>query len=377
MERLTDNINKFLPYGETLKAILVHKSLTKNDLRKLLRLKGVFLDSAEDETTFPLLTTSLLTPSQFDFIKDKLKSKEDRPKIITRPIEWQSTEKLINAVPEDIKLKELVQDNFSRYNVISTTNFAPVDGNLDKLKMEFKCETTSYNDSWYRTKNEFAGEVLIERIEREGKVELQMTYTSPETLDIADKVVKKLISHFKENRHIDRTKETEKITYGTFSNESRVYFLMSLTNNTSTFEFEKITDLEIGPDNNMDLPDDFEMIKAGAIKQLYIQGDTLHQSVFLRENKNHKYLELAGVEVQYKFKTHAAEGVCKIWFGFENYLKKRTANIEFSLNLVSLSLGENYTHVNKNSIWTNLLQEFEKVKSQKFKEYKATNTSNS
>jgi hypothetical protein len=297
-----------------------------------------------------------------------LKAKEDRQKITTRPIEWNSTETLVNAVPADLNLKDLVQEAFPRYNIISTSNFAPVDGNLDKLKMEFKCETTSYNDSWYRTKNEFAGEVVLEKVIDEGKVTLQMIYTSPETFDIADKVVKKLITHFKENSFVDSNKETDKITFGRFSNSIRIDFLMSLTNNSTSFEFEKVTDLEIGPDPNFELPDDFEIMKAGAIKQLYIQGDTLHQSVFLRDNKYHQYLQLAVVEAQYKFSTHAAQGVCKMRYGFENYFKRQVSNLEFSIDLVTLSLGDEHKHVNKNAIRTILLQEFEKLKAAKFKE---------
>ena len=77
MEKIQDNINRFLPYGESLRAILQHPSIKDTERKQLLRMKGVFVNNADEDSTFPILTTSLLSPVEFEFMKEKLQAKED------------------------------------------------------------------------------------------------------------------------------------------------------------------------------------------------------------------------------------------------------------------------------------------------------------
>jgi len=67
MEKINDNINRFLPYGESLRAILQHPSIKDTERKQLLRMKGVFVNNSDEDSTFPILTTSLLSPVEFDF----------------------------------------------------------------------------------------------------------------------------------------------------------------------------------------------------------------------------------------------------------------------------------------------------------------------
>lgn len=78
MEKIQDNINRFLPFGDTLRAILQHDSIKDRERRQLLRMKGVFVNNCDEDSTFPILITSLLSPNEFEFLKERLQSKEDR-----------------------------------------------------------------------------------------------------------------------------------------------------------------------------------------------------------------------------------------------------------------------------------------------------------
>jgi hypothetical protein len=53
-------------------------------------MKGVFVNSSDEDSTFPILTTSLLSPNEFEFLKERLQAKEDREKTITRTLDWES-----------------------------------------------------------------------------------------------------------------------------------------------------------------------------------------------------------------------------------------------------------------------------------------------
>lgn len=90
MEKIQENINRFLPFGESLRAILQHDSIKDRERRQLLRMKGIFVNSSDEESTFPNLLTSLLSPTEFEFLKDRLQAKEDRDKTITRTLEWET-----------------------------------------------------------------------------------------------------------------------------------------------------------------------------------------------------------------------------------------------------------------------------------------------
>jgi hypothetical protein len=190
MEKL--EVNKYIPFGITLQEVLRHPTLTGSKLKILLKSRGIYLESTDDKDTIPLLSSTILSPFEFEYIKDNLKSKEEAPKITSRPLEWHNTEDLIKVVPDKIDLKGILSNPNIRHKVVSQTNFAPVEGNPNKVRMEFKCQTNNYNSSWYRTKNEFIGEILLEKVEKDNKVYLKMIYTSDETQQVADLAIKYL-----------------------------------------------------------------------------------------------------------------------------------------------------------------------------------------
>lgn len=368
MEKL--EVNKHIPFGVTLQEVLKHTALTGSKLKLLLKSRGVFIENTDDETTFPLLISTILSPIEFEFIKENLKSKEDTQKITSKPLEWHNKEELIKVIPDKIDLKKILTENNSRHKIISQTNFAPVDGNPNKVRMEFKCQTNNYNSSWYRSKNEFTGEVILEKIEKDNKIYLKMIYTSDETQQIADFAVKHLAEEFKKKNYTKPDSVIERILYSSFINEERVGFFLALTDDTSIFKFKKATDLEIGPDKTMDLPSEVKKIMSGNVNELKINGESLHENYLLNEKANHKYIEVASIEAVYDFSYHAAEGNCVVRFGFPGYFKKRLSTIEFSIDISTVNLDSQFYSANRDKVRLYLLQEFDKIKMANYNYYK-------
>ena len=377
MEKIQDNINRFLPFGESLRAILQHDSIKDRERRQLLRMKGVFVNNSDEDSTFPILTTSLLSPNEFEFLKEKLQAKEDREKTITRTLDWESNTTLIAAIPDNFNIQEIIKTNFPKYKVIGNPNFTMVDKNPNKIALEFKCETTNYSKAWFRGKNEFKGQVTFEKVTtNNNKVQLQIIHTSPETTDIAEKVSKNLEKHFKTCKYMNPQKEIQRILFKDFSNAERIQFFLSMTESNDVFDFTKATYLEIGPDLSENLPEGINWLELAKVRELNINGEVLHNLPFLKEKALHKFMELAEIEIIYNFSLPSAEGNCRIRFGFSNYFKNRIGNIELIVDIVKVSPKEEYAGVPHASLRHQLLKEFEKFKTEKYESCKLQNIDN-
>jgi hypothetical protein len=377
MEKIQENINRFLPFGESLRAILQHDSIKDRERRQLLRMKGIFVNSSDEESTFPILLTSLLSPNEFEFLKDRLQAKEDRDKTITRTLEWETTKTLISAIPDNFNVQEIIKTTFPKYKVIGNPNFKMIDKNPNKISLEFKCETNNYSKPWFRGKNEFKGSVTLEKVTtNDNKVQLQIIHTSPETTDIAEKVSKKLEKHFKANNYMNPKKEIQRILYRDFSNEERIQFLLSMTEGNDVFTYTKANFLDIGPDPSETLHSDIRWLELAKVRELNINGEKLHELPFLKDKNLHKYMELSEMEVVYDFQLPSVEGSCIIRFGFCDYdFKKRIGNIEFMVDIPKIYPKDEYATVPVHSICTQLFKEFEKYKTEKYDWCKLQNLS--
>jgi len=377
MEKISDNINRFLPYGESLRAILQHPSIKDTERKQLLRMKGVFVNNADEDSTFPILITSLLSPVEFDFLKEKLQSKEDREKTITRTLDWESKSTLIAAIPDNFNIQEVIKTNFPKYKVIGNPNFKMVDNNPNKIALDFKCETANYSKAWYRGKNEFEGHVTFEKVvTTDNKVQLQIIHTSPETTDIAEKVSKNLEKHFKDNNFMNPQKEIQRILYRDFTNEERIQFFMSMTEGNDVFTYTKATFLDIGPDPTEMLPADIRWLELAKVRELNINGEKLHELPFLKDKNLHKFMELSEMEIIYDFQLPSVEGSCTIRFGFSGYdFKKRIGSIEFVVDIPKIYPKDEYSAVPIPSIKRQLFKEFEKFKTEKHEWCKLQNLS--
>lgn len=371
MEKL--EVNKHVPFGITLQDVLKHPTLTGNNLKSLLKTRGVFIESTQDNDTFPLLSSTILSPTEFEFIKERLKSKEDTPKISSRPLEWHNKQDLIEVVPAKIDLKKILVENNTRHKLIMQTNFAAINGDRNRVKMEFRCQTNNYNSSWYRNKNEFAGEIILEKVEQDSKVYLKMIYTSDETLQIADLAVRHLADEFKAKNYTKPETIIERILYNSFNNEQRVRFFLDLTGSTNVFSFQRATDLDVGPDRTLELPVEMKKFMSGNVNELKITGESLHENYFIKDQSNHRYIELAAIEAIYNFSYHAAEGNCVVRFGFPGYFKKRMSAIEFSIDISDVNLSNSFASANKEKVRLFLLQEFEQFKTSKYNKFKVEN----
>ena len=146
-----------------------------------------------------------------------------------------------------------------------------------------------------------------------------------------------------------------------------------MTEGNDIFGFTKATFLDIGPDPNQNLREDINWLELAKVRELNISGEVLHNIHFIKDITLHQFMELAEMEIIYTFSIPAAEGNCRIKFGFPNYFAKRISNIEFIVDIVKIYPKDEYVNVPPSSIRNQLLKEFEKFKTEKYDICKAKN----
>jgi hypothetical protein len=163
MKKEPDDIDQFLPCGEMLRGFMEQPFVNRDDLKKVLRNRGVFTSNVEKHDMIPILSATILSPSEFDYLRECQNSREDNPKIITQTIEWQSEDTLFESVPENFEINSFLDLEFSNYKVIGSPTFIPIEGNPNHIKIDFSIEREDLSKNWATNKSIFSGSLELKR----------------------------------------------------------------------------------------------------------------------------------------------------------------------------------------------------------------------
>ncbi|NJO92620.1 MAG: hypothetical protein HC831_29395 [Chloroflexia bacterium] len=228
----------------------------------------------------PTLISLLLSPKEFDILRDSFNTREDKPKRLSSTIEWNNTKTLLQALPKDLNLSQLIEKH-SNVKVLGVPKFVPLSNNANNLICDFEIERNDINKCWYEQTNKFKASIVLNKTS-DNQVSLKITHTAIETKMLAEIVSKKVIQSYKEQKCIEPDKELDKIIFNDFSNEDRIVFFNRLSNRCTSFifEFNDIVDIEFKPDDNEELPKDIDWLKKK--KEVIMKGADLHNTIFFR-----------------------------------------------------------------------------------------------
>lgn len=368
MKQEHQHIDKILPYGELLRGFANQNYISKSDLKKFLRNRGVFFNQTEKENLVPCISTLLLSPSEFDVLRDYQNTKEDNTKKNTSRIEWNSEKNLVEAF-DDFDFKDLIPDEGVNFWFSKEPTITIQENNKDKIVIEYEIERNDLNKSWYESTNIFTGKVEIEKIS-EGEIRIIKSYTSPESNIVGENLQKSCVKHFKQTKYIAENKELIKILFGDFENEDRIVFFYRLSSNmeSSYFEFNDIINMEFKPDNSISLPQEIEWMNNKT--QLKLKGKLIHDTFFIKDKQFHKNLQFWEMESSFKFKYNTYEGNCNVVFSFRDYLN-RNEKAEFEINISTFNVnnGSELTSKQKSELKNKLLDLFEKRKDETYRNF--------
>lgn len=357
------DIDRFLPHGEMLRGFLEQPFLGKSDLNNLLRERGVFVHQSDKKDTIPWITGLLISPLEFDQLRESQSTKEDSPKVNTQTIGWASGSTLVESVPDNFDINSVLDLEFSNFTVKGSPNFIPVDGDADHLLLEFEVERNDYSRNWASAQNTFKGSLELKKVRQGKDVKLVVTHTANETKYVANKATSGIVRHFKDKKHVGATDEIKRIEFRLFSNPGRIHYFFSLTQkvNSSMLKFEDLVDVEFSPELSSPLPDKIKWMEKN-IEDLKLNGKGLQNTLFVKDKNLHPFVHLYHVLARYKFDYKGLIGKTVISIGFPEFGRSKEYASELEVNVKSLSFEQAPKNITRSQMIKVILGEFDELK---------------
>lgn len=355
-----------LPYGQELTDLLVQNYISESNVSSLLQLKGVFYGRRDKKYSIPLVSSMLLTPEEFEYIKDKRNSKEDRLKHRSSALPWSSDKTLFAELPKDLDVRSLVDTEFKGYKILGDPSFVPCPSNQNKVTMDFEIDRVDNTKNWCNSNRRFKGAVELEVKEEILEARFVIYNTSSETEEVGNKIVAHIKKDFA-TRGCTADRPLD-VAFSAFSNEQRIAFFWKLTGDirSGMMTFEGISDIDIKPDDSMPIPPalDIQWMENN-VKKLHISGDSIHETFFIKDKKCHPHLIIWRMESKYTFDDHVGKGRCRLSFEFAG----AKANSELAIAVSQLALSKDHSHVSKTKVEKHLLEQIDQLKISLFKKF--------
>lgn len=330
------DLDRCVLWGDRLRVLLNSSHISYGEINELLREKGVFLDSTDKSVTVPLLSSCLLTPSEFSrliarsYTRESLdKYKTDKVTLSSPTADWQST------ILENFEnfLGGLSLDPGHEFVDYPTITKRP----SGELEILYTIKREDYSKDWIERELQFSGGIVVSRRDGDLILELQKTHTSKETDRINNVLVKAVTTQWKDNGLIKEQKP-QSIRFDDFSNEERIWFFMLLTGaKGGALSFDELVDIEIVRDESAgQLPDDPAINwMEGRVKRIRISGEKLDKLGLITNKAFHRYCLLVKMSAAYQFQSGATKGKCSVvfWFGGKAVHGQDFSNTELNISI--------------------------------------------
>lgn len=362
------DFEKFLPFGETLRGYLEQSFVKTTDLSDLLRGRGVFVQGAQKEDLIPILTATLISPSEFQTLLDCRKERDSKEKTIDRTRAWKSNRSLLEATNAAVQLDKLDFESTEKCKLLGKPTISPINGDSEHVELNFTVRRTRMSLDWSNEESQFTGKVTLKKVKVANQVVLTITHTSPETKDVAEKYAKLIEDSLRSSDDIGEPSADDQILYSSFDNVQRADFFLSLTGECSHDElgFVHLTNLEALTDRTKPIPDNCKELIEG-FEQLRLRGE-LHNSAYCRKREIYPFVRFYRMDARFKFKVTGAEGECNIRYEFAEYGTSQNKKAEFTHEIEVSHLADKFKHVSKAAVKKPLQELVSRVVAEKFKE---------
>jgi|AntDeeMinimDraft_5_1070356.scaffolds.fasta_scaffold01472_8 hypothetical protein len=367
-----NNKRFLLPYGDPLREFLSQPGITKTDIKSILRRRGVFFSDDEKVNMVPVLIKTGICPYELEELIDKVKGKEDNPKVHTQSIPWAGGDKpLLDAIPAELNIQDIIDQPFSNYKVLGAPNFKAVNGNQDHVEMEFKVERYDLTKSWDKNTSQFSGKVTLRKGHDNLDVSMSLNHTSQETKLVADKVSRRIVQNMKNEGFVNSEAEVRRIRFNDFSNSNRVAFLQDLSQKQlkEALYFKDTKDIGFRPDKKTELPSDISWME-DKIKNMILQGNDIHTTFFVKDKNYHRFLEVYRIEAEYSFSQEECSGDCRIVFEFSEFISRERTDAELLIRVANINFSDKISSISTNKVKEALLSQLEAAKLKLHEQYR-------
>ncbi|AIQ13801.1 GapS4b family protein [Paenibacillus durus] len=335
------NVDTILPFGDNLRPLVASTQiLSDNDLKSFLSSKGIYTSHSDRDETVPLITMSLLSPLEFENLLEKQKEKESHAKRRNRYLEWTSDKTLFEVLKGiNISLNDFIPQYSSNFDLIGQSALTPVNGDLNHLVLNYEIERTDHSKDMYLQHSSHNGSIELKLSDDKKTLNIAMEHTADETHDLNEKCTN-FIRDFLYTRNSVANNKTQKIVFADFDNATRVKFFLNLLNTpldkSGTFEFLKLTNIEISVDAEASLPDNIKWMER-KIENMKFKGRAIHETELLQDPQYHSSLILSAVRASYNFESLYSKGDCIFEFGFPGRGTIPPSDSEFVYKLINFN----------------------------------------
>ena len=366
------NLQTLLPVGEKLKPLLNKSCISESDMKDILSSRGVFIGQNNKKASIPLLTLSILSPKEFEKLQELQNSKEDSMKIRTSKVVSITEQNLNKMIPSNLISSDLLFESMDNYSFNSDLDFSMSSAN--KMVLDYEIVREDITKDWASCETRFSGRVEVSKDTSSKAITFKNEFTSSETENVNQKIIKIVATHLKSNGEISNTDSPFEITSDKLTNEERFAFMLRLANNSPNgfLTFEAVKNIEIGPDRTFTMPDDAKWME-GSVRNIIInseKGETLGNVEYISNPIYHGVLILRQIQAQYKFQIGTAIGTCILEYGFPHYFRKHVKNKTFETSISKIYFSKDSKAVNIRSTSRSILNEFENLFQAEYKQIK-------
>lgn len=335
----------FIPTGTEFNLLLNSEHISYGEILNILKQKGIFVRDSEKSNTVPILSATLLKPSEFDQLINSSISREQKIKIKSpQKLFLRSTDSnWINPIRNELSSFDPCR-KLDNVELLTPLNFLIEEAN--KVKIPYSIRRKDYSKDYLKRDLSFHGEISLEQ--KNGEVELKCSsqHTSLETEKINKSIIKK-ISNILISSDVVEEKLEQKITFGAFTPTERVRFFKRLTGGIlPVLDKGDVNNMEIRRDSNSPpLPNDPEISWMGqSVTHLKVDGEKLNGIFLIANEKYYAYYHVQKLDITFPFSVGTNDGNGRISFYFSG---TSTSSVSDESELLAEVAKINYEKKNK------------------------------
>lgn len=343
MKHLVES-NHLIPTGSELRVLLNSEHISYGEVHAALKTKGIFSGNNDKSITVPLLSATLLTPSNYSGLIEASVDRDSKPKIKVSALD------LVSATSDWITplKQQLFNSDFNPCANIESVEFFDVPGLVvdgkDKIRIPYIINRKDFSKDWTKRELNFSGEICIERQGTSLKLDFSSTHSSKETESINRRLTTR-ISKILKDTGITQSELERRITFGCFNNTERVRFFKKFTGGFGSFLGKgSVNDMEVNRDiSGPPLPNDPQVAWMNqTVKRLKIDGEKLNDIFLISDEKYYPFYHVQSMDVTFPYSSAANSGECRIGFFFSNPTKGDAAKDDAELTFEVLKVT--FTH---------------------------------
>jgi hypothetical protein len=305
----------------------------------------------------------LLSPNEFETLRNRQHQKESNIKRSTAQSEWIGQNTSIADILSD-KLDSIIKDLTKEDSPYSVKNYNITYLSNDKILVEGEIERRDWTKDVFSITSLHPWKFTIEKAAASNIVEYIAETTVPETKHLTNQFQARIHQQFQLSKTVDSTKTIQRIVATHFKGNQFIFeFLFKFTKlRFASLKFQRIIDIETGIDNRLNFPDNFKWLKGniGELKLTAVHGKKLEETDIIEIGKL-GILVFGEIDAEFNFAYQDVKGKCVIQYGFPKFYDKRN-HIEFETKIQRIDLNHECSHVSKEAVKRHLLAEFQKDK---------------